>query len=180
MADTLSETQRFSCADLRLLELPADMLAHFLPLQGLSKMQMTCALAGQNVENGMDILTRLRANQSKVGILMLIVAAGLLCLTAIGIRDLSDSRIALPLLPLALLYVAEKCQKICYFRGMTSPTLLATASSVGFVWAVHARPSSDTLAYAFASLMAASFAFLLARMTFYEPHHLLPDGRISD
>ena len=120
----------------------------------------------------MSLLTRLWVNQAKVGILMLIVAAGLLSLYAIGVGNLSDSRIALSLLPLALLYVAEKSRDVRYFRGMTLPTLLASASSLGFVWAVHARPSSDALAYAFAGLMAASFAFLFARITFFEPRRL--------
>jgi hypothetical protein len=120
----------------------------------------------------MDLLKRLKVNQAKVGILMLIVGAGFLGLDAIGIHDLSDTRMALALLPLALLYVAEKRQNIRYFRGMTSPTLLAIGSSIGFVWAVHARPLSDALAYFFAGLMVASFAFLLARMTFYEARPL--------
>ncbi|WP_260597303.1 hypothetical protein [Sphingomonas endolithica] len=116
----------------------------------------------------MDLLKRLKVNQAKVGILMLIVGAGFLGLDAIGICDLSDSRMALALVPLALLYVAEKRPNIRYFRGMTSPTLLA----VGFVWAIHARPSSDALAYVFAGLLAASFAFLLARIIFYEARSL--------
>jgi hypothetical protein len=65
----------------------------------------------------MDLLKRLKVNQAKVGILILIVGAGFLGLDAIGIRDLSDSRMALTLLPLALLYVAKKNKLSAIFAG---------------------------------------------------------------
>ena len=100
-------------------------------------------------------------------------ALAFFALDAIGISDLSSPWLSLALIPVALVYIGELTGKIRWFRGMTLPTLLLLAASVGLLWALNATQSiMPELTYGIAAGYAFASGFLLFRMMLIEkPNH---------
>lgn len=114
-------------------------------------------------------LARDYANSPKVAALFLVNAAGWFGLDALGFDDLASPWIALTLVPLTLIYFAERVGKLTWFTGMTLPTLLVMAGSVALIWVLNARvPVPTTLAYCVLAGWITTLGFLLFRMWTFE------------
>jgi hypothetical protein len=115
-------------------------------------------------------LARDTANSPKVAALFLIAAGGWLALDQLGVEDLASPWLATPLLPLALIYTAERLEKLQWFRGMSLPSLFVLAASTALVWTLNARPPVPSMfAYAAVAGLVAAWGFLIFRMWTFGP-----------
>lgn len=117
-----------------------------------------------------DALARHAANSPKVASLFCIAAGVWIVVDWAGVNDLSSPWLALPLLPLALLYLAERLGKLRWFSGMTLPTLCVMAGSIALVWVLNIKPSlPSAIEYAVVGGLIAALAFLMFRMWTFHP-----------
>jgi hypothetical protein len=122
------------------------------------------------IEGSQRQLARDGANSPKVAALFFIVAGGWLVLDQAGVQDLASPWSAGPLLPLALIYVAERLGKLHWFRGMTLPSLCVMAGLTAMIWVLNAkRPLPSVFAYTVAVGMVAACGFLIFRIWTFDP-----------
>ena len=109
-------------------------------------------------------------NSPKVAALFLIAAGIWFALDLAGVEDLTSPWLALPLLPIVLIYLAERRGKLQCFRGMTLPCLCVFAASITLIWILNVKsPISSVFAYAAAGGFVAAWGFLLFRMWSFDP-----------
>jgi len=110
-------------------------------------------------------LARNYANSPKVGALFFIDAAAWLVMDMLDVGDFSSPWIIVTLVPVALIYLAERLGKIRWFKGMTLPSLFVMTGSVAFLWVLNVRPQvSSSLIYFVLASWIAAFCFLLVRI----------------
>lgn len=115
-------------------------------------------------------LARDAANSPKVAVLFLVTAAGWFALDQAGVEDLASPWLAMPLLPLALIYIAERLGTFLWFRGMTLPCLCVLTASTALIWVLNARsPLPSVFAYAVLTGFVAAWGFLMFRMWTFDP-----------
>lgn len=115
-------------------------------------------------------LARDAANSPKVAALFIIAADGWFTLDQAGVKDLGSPWIVVPLLPVFLIYVAERRGKFLWFRGMTSPCLYVLAATTALIWVLNARsPLPSLFAYAVVAGFVAAWGFLMFRVWTFDP-----------
>lgn len=115
-------------------------------------------------------VARHSANGPKVAALLFINATAWLALAAMGVDDLASPWMIVTLIPVALIYLAERLGRIRWFEGMTLPTLFAMAGSIAFVWVLNtSAPVPNALIYFVLTGWIAAFSFLLIRIWTFDP-----------
>jgi hypothetical protein len=130
----------------------------------------------------MNLLRSLRReseNSLKVGVLFFISGLFVLGLDWLGFEELSSPWLGLALLPLALIYCAERLGKLTWFIGMTFPCLLLMAASIGLLWVFNA-PVPAMLEYVVLALWLVAAVFLGIRMWTYESKTVASPKRVIE
>ena len=127
-------------------------------------------------ERAHHLLSRNYANSPKVAVLFFVHAAGWFALEVIGVNDLASPWLVLTLIPIILIYTAERQHKLKWFRGMTAPSLLVMVGMVAFVWLLNTDLNiPDAFMYCALAGWLAAFAFLAFRIwTFEMPGRPIP------
>lgn len=108
----------------------------------------------------MRALERNQRNGLRVGELLLIFSAGGYAIGFLGQHDVATPLLALPILPIFAIHVAEKRGTMQRYVGLTVPVIFVLAASCCFVWARGAPPEMQAI------LIIASFITLIAALLF--------------
>lgn len=116
------------------------------------------------------LLSRDAANSPKVAVLFFIAAGGWFTLDQAGVEDLASPWLAMPLLPIALIYVSERLGKFQWFRGLTSPCLCVLAAATALIWVLNSSsPLPTLLGYVAVAGFVAACGFLMFRIWTVDP-----------
>ncbi|KQM21443.1 hypothetical protein ASE50_13670 [Sphingomonas sp. Leaf5] len=122
------------------------------------------------IETSQRLLARDATNSPKVAALFLIASAGWLVLDWAGVTEIASLWSALPLLPLALIYFAERRGKLLWFEGMTLPSLCVLAAAVAIAWIFKIKSAvPSALVYAAGAGFITASGFLMIRIWTFVP-----------